>query len=133
MVGDKSMTQRALSFAVIDDDKTMLLIMAEVLEKADYDVSLYHSAATAVVDIETQAPDCVITDINMAGMNGIDLIETLRDNGEMSRTKFIVVTGEVGKGWQQKAIAAGAHAYLRKPFKPEDMLAVIDKLFPAGT
>ncbi len=108
----------AFKAVLIDDDKSLLQTLTLSLEKADFEVIPYHLAASAMIDIAAEKPDCVITDITMDGIDGLTLIEEMRRSTELTDTKFIVISGNEGDEWERKAIVAGARAYYKKPIDP---------------
>ena len=68
---------------LIDDSATMLMSMEMLLKRAGYTVTKSNSAEAAIKDLQEITPKLIITDLNMPGMNGIDLIQTLKQ-----QTKF---------------------------------------------
>ncbi|SCA55248.1 putative Chemotaxis regulator protein [Candidatus Terasakiella magnetica] len=122
------MSLKDLTFALIDDDKTMLKILGALFEEGDLTYSPFHSASTAIIDIIEEQPDCVITDINMAGMDGLSLIKELRKNDIMANTKYIVITANQGDEWKEKAKEAGAHGFILKPFDTDNLLKQVEAI-----
>lgn len=120
-----------LHFALIDDDKVILQILSSILNAASIRTSLYHSATTAIIDIQGKV-DCVITDINMAGMDGFNLIKEMKGSEEFDKTKFIVITAAQGDKWKQKSKDAGAHGYITKPFDTNNIMKQIEAIYSSG-
>lgn len=71
-------------------------------------------------------PDLMVVDINMPRMNGLELLGELRAAGAVPRIPVILVTTEGEDHDVERGLAAGARAYLRKPFRVEDLWAAID-------
>jgi FixJ family two-component response regulator len=70
-------------------------------------------------------PDCLILDVQMQGINGLDVQERLTKAGKMIPVIFITAHDEVGV--REKALAAGAVAFLRKPFNDELLIKTMDQ------
>jgi FixJ family two-component response regulator len=70
-------------------------------------------------------PDCLILDVQMQGINGFDVQERLTKGGKMIPVIFITAHDEVGV--REKALAAGAVAFLRKPFNDELLIKTMDQ------
>lgn len=73
--------------------------------------------------------DVVLLDINMPTMSGLDVLERLRADGTLARLKVIIVSTEGHEGEIERGLAAGAAAYIPKPFDSLKVLGVITDLF----
>ncbi|HDL19443.1 MAG TPA: response regulator, partial [Bacteroidetes bacterium] len=82
----------------------------------------------ALSKLNGKAIDMFITDLNMPNMDGIELIKSLRDNSAYKFTPIIMLTTESQNGKKQEGKAAGATGWIVKPFKPEQLIAVIRKV-----
>ena len=69
--------------------------------------------------------ECLITDVQMPGMSGVDLQSHLLANGH--RTPVIFVTAHPGERLRERALAAGALGFLSKPFREENLIACLDR------
>lgn len=117
---------------VVDDSRAMRKIIGgilrregfEVLEVADGEqaMEILHDPATGRVDLAT-------IDWNMPVMNGLDLVVNIRAEKELRNITLMMVTTESEHSQIVRALAAGAHEYLIKPFTPE---AVNEKLMLLG-
>lgn len=93
-----------------------------------------HSVVEAVDGVDAlkkakeQKFDCVLTDVNMPQMDGIELIKELRGLTEYQFTPLLMLTTESGVEKKQQGKAAGATGWIVKPFKPEQLLKTIDKV-----
>ncbi len=110
-----------MKILAVDDDDIALSLLAETLGYFGYDrLTLCKSAAEAleIVAQDKKAFDCFLLDIQMPGMNGIELCRELRTQECYARTPIIMVTARSEKPYIDHAFAAGATDYITKPFDP---------------
>ena len=74
----------------------------------------------------------VLLDINMPVMNGLDFIKKTKEVGTYNHIPIIVVSTEGKEEDTMKALSLGAKGYVKKPFQPSDLHALIDKLYPGS-
>ncbi|MDY0360129.1 MAG: response regulator [Desulforegulaceae bacterium] len=114
---------------IVDDSPSTLMLMKFSLEKKGYNVEKAQNAEEALEIIgENSDIVCLITDINMPGMSGIELVEKVRKNLYCKFMPVIVLTNPDSPENIKKARSAGATGWLDKPFKPEDLVKVIEKI-----
>ena len=108
---------------IIDDDDALRESLAFLLRTARIDVASYSSAAAFLEEIPGATLSCVITDVRMPGMSGIDLLKRLR---EMKiDVPVIVITGHGDVPLAVEAMKIGAIDFLEKPFDDEVLLASV--------
>jgi two-component system, LuxR family, response regulator FixJ len=108
---------------IIDDDDALRESLAFLLRTARIDVASYSSAAAFLEEIPGATLSCVITDVRMPGMSGIDLLKRLR---EMKiDVPVIVITGHGDVPLAVEAMKIGAVDFLEKPFDDEVLLASV--------
>jgi two-component system response regulator FixJ len=108
---------------VIDDDDAARESLAFLLRTARIEVQTYPSAAAFLGALPTTESGCVVTDVRMPGMSGIDLLRQLK---ELNITvPVIVITGHGDIPLAVEAMKAGAADFLEKPFDGETMLASV--------
>jgi FixJ family two-component response regulator len=105
--------------AIVDDDEAMREALADLVELLGYKSVSYESAIEFLAAGRSTWPDCVILDVQMPGMSGLDLQERLM--GEASPPPIIFVTSFAEPELRAKAIRAGAYCMLSKP-TPSDVL-----------
>jgi FixJ family two-component response regulator len=113
-----------LEIAVIDDDESFRIALVESLSSLGYGSSGYASAEDYVRAIGDRSFDCVVTDIHMPGMSGLDLTKRLTAWG--STTPVVLITARSDPNLRAKAAAAGAKCLLRKPFEIKDLIECIE-------
>ena len=115
---------RDLEIAVIDDDQSFRVALVESLSSLGYGVDGYASAEDYIGLIGRKSFDCVVTDIHMPGMSGLDLMKRLAAGG--STTPVVLITARSDTNLEAKAAAAGAACLLRKPFEINDLIECIE-------
>ena len=113
--------------AVVDDDIDIANYL-KILLKPQYKVSLYFDAASALKGMEEDAPDLVISDVVMPGMDGYALCEAIKGNIQLSHVPVILVTAKVAVENQVQGLDKGADAYVTKPFQPAYLTALVKSL-----
>lgn len=117
---------------VIDDSRVMRTVLGRELQKLGYEVLEAADGQQAVDLLETlgdELPDLATIDWNMPVMDGLTFVQTVRARQEWRKITLMMVTTESEHGQLVRALAAGAHEYLIKPFPPESF---IDKLSMLG-
>jgi RNA polymerase sigma factor (sigma-70 family) len=110
---------------VIDDDMSMRRAIERLLESEDYSVELLTGAREFLAQVAHTGPSCVILDLNMPGLNGLELQEALVGRGRAEQVIFI--TGGASVPTCVQAMKAGAVDYLPKPFRDEDLLYAVER------
>ena len=117
---------------LVDASATMLMSMEMLLKRAGYTVTKSESAEAAMTALESISPKLIITDLNMPGMNGIELIKTLKQQSKFRFTPMLMLTTESQQSRREEAKAAGATGWLVKPVEPEQLLGVVKQLVPTA-
>jgi FixJ family two-component response regulator len=110
---------------VIDDDLSMRKAMGTLLESEDYSVELFTGAREFLARAPHTGPSCVILDLNMPGLNGLEPQEALAGSGRAEQVIFI--TGGASVPTCVQAMKAGAVDYLPKPFLDENLLSAVKR------
>src|SRR5438128_2116405 len=113
------MASTAIVF-VIDDDASMRKSLKRLLDAACYKVELFTSASEFLVGSAHDGPSCVVVDVRMPQLNGIDFQKALIEGGREEQLVFITGHGDVPMC--AKAMKAGAVDFLRKPFRDDELL-----------
>jgi FixJ family two-component response regulator len=116
---------------VVDDDLSMRKAVGRLLESEDYAVEIFTGAQEFLARVPHTGPSCVILDLNMPGLNGLELQETLAQAGRVERIIFI--TGGASVPTCVQAMKAGAVDYLQKPFRNEDLLRAVERALERST
>jgi DNA-binding response OmpR family regulator len=110
---------------VIDDDKSILRTFTRILTKAGYEIDVAETGKEACEKVEKHKYDLALVDVRLPDIDGTDLLLKMQDS--LHDTVKIVITGFPSLEVGVKALDAGADAYLVKPVKPEELLALIDE------
>lgn len=97
------------------------------LSSAGYGVVEASDGQDGLAKAKANTINMVVTDLNMPGMNGLEFIRALRQQGSYRGIPIVFLTTESDDGLKQQAKAAGATGWITKPFKPEQLLAVAKK------
>lgn len=116
---------------VIDDDEAMRDSLSFLLETAGYGSCAYDSAATFLAAISTLSPGCIITDIRMPEMSGMELVQRLNERGVFH--PVIVITGHADVLMAVEAMKAGVVDFIEKPFDDEVLLLAVRRALARGT
>lgn len=108
---------------IVDDDDAVRQSLAFLLSSAGLPVRLYDSAATFLAGLSTPQDGCLITDVRMPGMSGIDLLKALREKA--CSMPAIVITGHGDVPLAVEAMKAGAVDFIEKPFDEEAILNAV--------
>lgn len=107
---------------VVDDDREMLRMLNRALELEGYDVAVTVDGSSALALLEERSPDLIILDIMMAGADGFEVLQVIR---QRSNIPIIMLTARCEVSSLQRALFLGADDYVRKPFRPRELAARI--------
>jgi two-component system chemotaxis response regulator CheY len=110
---------------VEDSTTTRALIRAVIEEMGDFNTVEAGSGFDALKLLPTQEFDLVITDINMPDINGLELINFMKNNPRYSHLPLIIVSTEKSEEDKKRGMALGAMAYITKPFRAHELQEVI--------
>jgi putative nucleotidyltransferase with HDIG domain len=116
-----------LRILLVDDDPSLRSLLRTTFEAVDVELREAANAAAAVAEIENGHPDVVVLDVRMPGMDGLELCRRLKNDPATSDIAVVLLTGDNGNS-KDEAKAAGAEAFLRKPFSPLELLAAVERL-----
>lgn len=113
---------------IVDDVASMRQIMRALLENAGHRVTEAASAPEAVDLAKVKRNHLVITDVNMPGMSGLELIGALRSVSGYANTPVLICANDSADENIQKARDLGASGWVAKPFKPENLIGVVNQV-----
>ena len=117
-----------MKFLIVDDSSTMRKIVSLALSGAGHEFSEAEDGRQALALVGSEGFACIVLDINMPVMNGIEFLETRAKLPAAAATPVIVLTTQDEAELRDKALALGAKAFLVKPFKKEELIATIKSI-----
>ena len=122
-----NMSKRVMT---VDDSATVRQVLQMTLEGAGYEVLQAVDGVDALKKLANETVDMLVTDLNMPNMDGITLIREVRQDPANRFMPIVMLTTESQPEKKQEGKSAGASGWIVKPFKPEQLLAVVRMVCP---
>jgi ribonuclease P protein subunit RPR2 len=119
--------QRGLRLLVVDDDPALRILLRTTFEVVDIEVDEAESAEEAQDKVAERAPDVVVLDVGMPGMDGLTFCRQLKDDPVTTDVGVVLLTGSEGTT-EEEAAGCEADALLRKPFSPLELLNCVERI-----
>lgn len=113
---------------LVDDDKNLCDLLSRYLFSYNFSVQSVHNIRHALVVMNHEKPDIVISDIMMSDLDGHDLIKLLSLNDDLACTPVVFVTAKGMTYDRIKGYNSGCYGYLTKPFDPQELVAIINSV-----
>ncbi|MEW8978137.1 MAG: response regulator [Symbiobacterium sp.] len=110
---------------VADDDLDIARLVAFQLQYTGYEVTLAHDGPTALARARDSAPDLILLDWMMPGLDGLQCLTALKADPSLRHIPVVLMTARAQQADVQAGIAAGAAAYLVKPFELSQLIATV--------
>ena len=122
-----------MKFLVVDDFSTMRRIIKNLLHDLGYpNVTEADDGKTALPMLQGGGFDFLISDWNMPGMSGLDLVKAVRSDTKLAKMPVLMLTAEAKREQIIEAAQAGVNGYVIKPFTAETLKEKLDKILGAG-
>ncbi|HJU71612.1 MAG TPA: response regulator [Paucimonas sp.] len=118
----------AKTIMIVDDSASLRQVVAIALKGAGYDVIEGSDGKDALKKLTGQKVHLIISDVNMPNMDGIAFLSAVKQMSAYKFTPVIMLTTESQESKKREGQAAGAKAWVLKPFKPDLLLAAVQKL-----
>jgi len=125
------MNQTKINVAVVDDDESFARAIGRLLRASGLEVHTHSSAEAFLASPPRPEPDCLVLDVQLGGMSGLELQRRLREVGTLA--PIIFVTAHDAPGVRGEAERDGCSAYFLKPVRGELLIEAITKAVNAGT
>jgi len=130
MFSPEGALDKNMKVLVVDDFSTMRRIVKNLLRDLGFtNISEADDGSTALPMLKEGSFDFVVTDWNMPGMQGIDLLKAIRADSSLSHIPVLLITAEAKKEQIVMAAQAGVNGYIVKPFTAATLNAKLDKIF----
>ena len=119
--------------AIVDDDESVCRAIKRLVRSLGMEADTFTSGRDFIELIDAMPsfqPDCLVLDVQMPGMNGLDVQEQLVSSG--SRLPIVFITAHDEMGVRDRALSAGALAFLRKPFNDELFIKTLTAALQRG-
>ena len=116
---------------IVDDSATIRQMIKKTMDIAGLDVGEVHEASNgieALAQLADHEVAVVIVDINMPTMNGIQLLQRMKDNARLQHIPIVIASTEGSQKRIDEMVEFGACAYVRKPFQPEQLRDALSPL-----
>jgi DNA-binding NtrC family response regulator len=120
------MSEQSARVLVVDDEKSILMLLDEALSQWGYQVTTANSASDALATLRTQVFDAALTDVRMPDMSGIDLLRELKKRDESM--EVVIMTGYPTIASAVEALKEGAYDYLSKPLILDELRHLMQRL-----
>jgi FixJ family two-component response regulator len=121
----------ALLVAIVDDEEPIRKALGRLLRASGLLAECFATGQSFLDSIGTTRPDCLILDLHMPGLGGLQVLEQLKSRQPLLPT--IVITGHDEPENQDRCLAGGAAAYMRKPLDDQLLLNTIDQVVRGQT
>lgn len=112
---------------LVEDNKDLCQLIKLQLEDK-FNIHIANNGVEGLKKVHLYHPDIVVTDQMMPEMDGLEMLQSIRKDFQISHIPVIILTAKNDEGAKTKAITLGANAYITKPFSKEYLLARIDQL-----
>jgi two-component system chemotaxis response regulator CheY len=118
----------AKTILIVDDSASLRQVVSISLKGAGYDVIEACDGVDALSKLDGRKIHLIISDVNMPNMDGITFVSEAKKLPDYKFTPIVMLTTESGESKKQEGQAAGAKAWVVKPFQPAQILTVVSKL-----
>ena len=118
----------AKTILIVDDSESVRKVLGILLKGAGFAVLEAEDGKDALAKLSGQKIHLIVSDVNMPNMGGIELVKAVKQLPNYKFTPIIMLTTESQEASKREGQAAGAKAWVVKPFKPDQMLSAVQKL-----
>jgi len=111
----------------VEDNSSNRMIIRDLLRSRGYTIVEVMDGAEAVVAAERERPNIILMDIQLPSISGLEAARRIKAKVELRHIPIVALTSFALSGDDKKAFAAGCDAYLAKPYKPRELLKLIEE------
>lgn len=111
---------------IVDDEANIVTSLEFLMKQVGYTVDIARTGDEALAKLASFAPDLILLDVMLPGMNGFDLCQRIRQTPTWQHMKVIMLTAKGREVEITKGLALGADAYITKPFSTKALLAEVE-------
>jgi len=105
-----------------EDDVTMTSLLKTLLKMEGFEVLALNVDADVPAEVQREKPDALFLDVHFGNQSGVDIIEAIRKNKDLSSLRVVMTSG---MNMREECMQGGASAFLLKPFSPEDLIRLL--------
>lgn len=113
---------------LLEDDRDMTMLLQTLLEIEGYQVRSYDAKRPVAEQAAEHKPDLVFLDVHLGGKDGIEILKEMRTNTALAGLRVVMTSGI---NLTEECLAAGANAFIVKPYMPENLLKLLAKVLDA--
>jgi DNA-binding response OmpR family regulator len=117
---------------VADDDNDILLLVTTRLRRDGFEVTAARDGDEALALARAERPRVAVLDIGMPGLDGLEVLAAIRADEQLRDVRVLLLTAKAQESDVRRGYAAGADAYVRKPFSPSELSMRVRKLIEEG-
>jgi two-component system sensor histidine kinase/response regulator len=110
---------------IVDDDRTTVKLLQTLLELDGFEIQVVGRGADVLPAAQTFMPELFLMDYHLADADGVEIIRALRETEQFASTPIIMTSG---LDVEEEALEAGASTFLLKPFEPEELPGLFNRL-----
>lgn len=121
----------AFTVLIVDDSSSMRAVIKKTIRVSGFNVGQFLTAEDgrdAMKVLSAEWVDLVLTDINMPNMNGMELIEKMKEDEILKTIPVVIVTTEGSEKVKKQSMDLGVSALIKKPFRPEDIRNALNRI-----
>jgi len=109
----------------VEDNQYNRKIIRDLLSKHSYEIMEAHNGEAALDALTRRRPDLILMDVQLPKLSGLEVTRRVRADPSLAQIPIIAITSFALSGDDRSAIEAGCNAYVAKPFRPRDLLEMI--------
>lgn len=113
---------------VADDDEDILLLVSTRLRRDGFEIIEARDGDEALALLREHVPTVAVLDIGMPGLDGLEVLEAIRESAELAGIRVLLLTAKAQEQDVRRGYAAGADAYMKKPFSPAALSQAVREL-----